>query len=209
MATVPKQVTTGDTKRHIPAMFIRGAQIDEESSTAYVAFSPMTGTGNDAPVNTSTTLPCTREAYRRIAKGVGSLMRSLRSGLVGLSRFNYVVVTDNKKLEDSDETREVVTHVHAYPNQNYMTADFSSELRFPVDENEAIVQLHASGDIDVMAFPGVFYLSTRRFITELEKLDQVDDMTSFSFKTQEGTVNARVMLINGNMVRFSLDLATS
>ena len=209
MATVPKQVTTGDNKRHIPAMFIRGAQIDEESSTAYVAFSPMTGTGNDSPVNTSSTLPCTLEAYRRIKKGIGSLTRALRSGLVGLSRFNFVIVTENKQLEDSKEAKEVVTHVHAYPNQNYMTADFSEELKQPVDENEAIVQLHESGDIDIMAFPDVFYMSTRRFITELEKLDHVDNMTEFSFTTQEGKVKARVMLINGNQVRFSLDVERS
>lgn len=206
MATLTKEITTGDTKRHIPAMFIRGAQIDEETLKAYIAFSPMNEIGNDAPTNLSMTMPCTKEAYRRVAKGIGSMARSLRSGLVGLSRYNFVVVANNP---DSGTDESVVTHVHAYPNQNYVSADFTEELKFPVGENEAIVQIHSSGNIDVMAFPAVFYTSIRRFITELEKLDKVDDMSAFTFKTHEGTVEAKVILMNGNMVRFDLEVARS
>lgn len=209
MATLTKEITTGDTKRHIPSMFIRGAQIDEENFKSYVAFSLMNERGNDASANLSMTLPCTKEAYRRVAKGIGSMARSLRNGLVGLSRYNFVVVTDTPVADGSNDDQAVITHVHAYPNQNYVSADFTEELKFPVDENEAIVQIHSSGNIDVMAFPAAFYTSTRRFITELEKLDSVDDMTSFTFKTSEGTVESKVILMNGNMVRFNLEVVRS
>lgn len=207
MPKITKQITTGDTKRHIPAMFIRGAQLDEETMKSYVAFSPMNEIGNDAPTNVSTTMPCTREAYRRIAKGIGSMMKSLRSGLIGLSRYNFVIVAD-KATEDEEgkPTESTVTHVHAYPNQNYVGADFSEELRYPIENNEAVVQIHSSGDIDVMAFPADFYTSIRRFIAELEKLDSADEMTTFTFNTHEGKVAARVILMNGNIIRFSLDV---
>lgn len=206
MATIPKEITAGKDKHHIPAMLIRGAQINEETMTAYVSFAPMAATGNDAPTNLSTTLACTREAYRRISKGIGSLLRPLRNGLIGLSRFNYIMVTEEVVAENG-EKQQTVTHVHAHPNQNYVSADFTEELRFPVDSNEAIVQLHKSGDIDVMAFPSEFYLSIRRFIGELEKLDKVDEDTTVTFKTQGGDVEARIIMINGNMVRFSLDVS--
>lgn len=207
MPSITKQVTVGDTKRHIPAMFIRGAQIDEETFKAYVSFSPMQERGNDAPTNLSSIMPCTREAYRRISKGIGSLTKSLRNGLVGLSRYNYVMVVDKVAVEGADAaTEEQVTHVHAYPNQNYVSADFTEELRVPIDANEAVVQLHSSGDIDIMAFPADFYSSIRRFIAEFEKMDSVDEMTTFTFSTHEGKVSARVILMHGNMVRLSLDV---
>lgn len=208
MATLTKEVTTGANKRHTPAMFIRGAQIDEETLKAYVAFSPMNETGNDAPTNFSSTLPCTKNAYRRISKGIGSVSRSLRNGLIGLSRYNFVVVTDAAGTDDAgNKTEECVTHVHAYPNQNYVSADATEELRYPVGDNEAIVQVHSSGDIDIMAFPAEFYTSIRRFITELEKLDTIDDMTEITFSTHEGKVNARIIVMNGNTLRFDLTVA--
>lgn len=202
LMAINKTVTTGKGLRHLAASYIRGAQVDEESHQGYIAVSTMNMRSKDKPTARQSLLRVTPAVYKRVANGYASVLKELQPGLVGRMRYNFILVTEKDK--DGNKDNEVVKNIHLYPNSNTIASDATIALKIPVDENNAVVQLFPSGDIDVLAFPAILYPNIRDFITKLEELDSVDETTEFTFKSHRGDIDVSTSLIYGNRVTFML-----
>lgn len=205
--TIERKVTWGPEFKHHLTTNIIGAQVQPDPKpdypgTAYIRFSDQDSFMSEQSRSTTTLMRVTPEAYKRVAKGGASVSKTLRNKLIGQSRYNFIIVSKKMKNESGKE-EDVATNVHAYPNRNYREADFSAELRRPLEPEDAFVQLHANGDIDILAFPAQFSMGLQQFITELEKLATVGTQTEVKFQGQDGTVTASVVNMYGNTITFS------
>lgn len=196
---INKKVTS--ELRHVNTRLIKYAELPEDSTTPLVLFVQRRGEeGSDEVI-----LPATPEMFAKIKQGAGSSHPMLSNGLIGQSRFEFIMCLGKKEKEITRNgekktiTVPVIEGVHCYPNSNYIEADFSVELRRPVQENAAVVQIEPeTGCIDVVAFPATFRKSMQRFIKELEKIDSIDTLTRFD----DGAVKYTVSNIADNEVTF-------
>lgn len=206
MAKVEKKVTVGDNLRHRQAMFIGGSQVSVNiPGTGYIMFAPMSGieAGREDPAESSITMKASPEAFSRVLEGGGSVSPILQQGLRGLPRTNFVMVSSYDPENDTIDN-EKLEYIHTFPNLLYSSADIGTEFNIPVRPNEAVVQLLPSGNIDVMIFPSDFYRNIIQFIDTLEKMDSVDENTSFKFSGPAGEVSARVTFMYGNRITMTL-----
>ncbi len=205
--TIERKVTWGSDFKHHLTTNIIGAQVQPDPNPefpgkAYVRFSDQANFMNEQSLSTTTLMRVTPEAYKRIAKGSSSVSKALRNKLIGQSRYNFIIVSQKMKNEAGKE-EDVAVNVHAYPNRNYRESDFAAELRRPLEPEDAFIQLHPNGDIDILAFPAQFSIGLQKFIEELEKLDKVDSQTEIKFPGQEGTVTASVIAMYGSTITLS------
>ena len=202
-----RKVTWGDNFKHHLTTNIIGAQVQtdpkpELPGKAYIRFSNQSDFLNEGSLSTTTLMRTSPEVYKRITKGCASVSKTLRHKLIGQARYNFIIVSQSMKNENGQD-EDVAVNIHAYPNQNYRSADFSQELRRPLDEEDAFIQFHENGNIDIMAFPQQFQIGLQQFITELEKLQTIDTTTEITFPGSEGKVRASVVSIYGNSVTFA------
>lgn len=206
MAKVEKKITKGSNLRHRQAMFIGGSQVSVSNpGVGYVMFSPMSGieVGREDPADSAITMKASREAYSRVLEGGGSVSPILQSGLRGLSRTNFIMVSSFNKDDDTIDN-ERLEYIHTFPNALYASADIGTEYNIPVRDNEAIIQLLPSGNIDVLIFPSDLYRNIVAFIDALEGMDSMDESTSFTFKGPDGGITARVTFMYGNRITLTL-----
>lgn len=207
--SIEKKVTWGEKYNHYLTTNIVGCQIQtapnpELPGKAYIRFSDQHSLLQDRDGLPATThlLRITPEAYKRVTKGcASSSSKALRNKLIGQARYNFIMVTEKMKNEAGKE-EEVVCNVHAYPNSNYREADFS-DRRHPLEDEDALVQLHENGNIDVLVFPNQFSFGLQTFIDELQKMAKLDTTTEFTFPGPDGKVRAAVNYIYGNTVTIS------
>lgn len=185
---INKKATAG--LGHRESSLIKVLQLPKGYNNPVISFAQTSASGGQSEQR----LPITLKAWARASKGAGTIHPSLRSGLVGVSRFSFVILT-----EDMEETGETVVGVHCIPVRNYLGADFSIELGRPVAKESAIVQIHdETGEIDVVAFPVEFARTLNGFLKHLEGLTTIDNYTEFTLDN----VQFSVMALYGNEVTF-------
>lgn len=207
---ITRKVTRGDGYNHYLSTNIVGCQVQtdpkpELPGKAYIRFSDQHTLLQDRDGLPATThlFRITPEAYKRVTKGcASSSSKMLRNKLIGQPRYNFIMVTEKMKNEAGKE-EEVVCNVHAYPNSNFRDADFTSDRRHPLDEEDALVQFHENGNIDVLAFPNQFSIGLQEFINTLETKDKIGTDLEFTIPGADGKVRVAVNYIYGTTVTFS------
>lgn len=169
MATISKKKT--DKLGHTDARTIKGIGIRAEDATPVISFTQQ-GVGIEK------LLPMTKEAWQRAANGVGATLEALRNGLTGAARYRFQILTD-KIGKDKVQT---VVGIHCIPDDTYIQCDFAATLHRPmIARTDAVVKIHPStGEIDVIAFPDKLHKNVNSFIAALEKLEVLDETTSFT-----------------------------
>lgn len=169
MATISKKKT--DKLTHVDARTIKSIGIRSEDATPVVSFTQQ-GVGIEK------TLPMTKEAWQRAANGTGATVEALRNGLNGAGRYRFRILVD--KL-GKDKTPTVVG-IHCIPDENYIQCDFATTLHRPmIARTDAVVKIHpGTGELDIVAFPSNLHKNVNSFVAALEKLDTVDESTSFT-----------------------------
>lgn len=169
MATISKKKT--DKLGHMDARTIKGIGIHAEDATPVISFTQQ-GVGIEK------SLPMTKEAWQRAANGAGATLDALRYGLNGASRYRFQILTD-KIGKDKVTT---VVGIHCIPDETFIQCDFATTLRRPmISREDAVVKIHpATGEIDVIAFPDKLHKNVNSFLAALEKLDTLDESTSFT-----------------------------
>lgn len=179
-------------KKHYHAAYIKtvGVPAGYEDKGAVMGASLAVTPNNYADVP----LVLTRNAYNRIKRGGGSRHKLLRKGLRANPRFSFIVCTEGT----GDNER--VTNIHAYPTIDYAQADMEEELKMNLNPEDAVVQIHPdTGDIDILAFPFVFYTShLQAFIKWLENETRID----YDKHVRINNVLFTVTDIRGSMITF-------
>lgn len=161
MANITRPNTT--KYKHVHSTGIKAYQHHEDSGITYM--SCIVEQGKDS--YGEAIYPMNKQMTRRLLTGAGAQHKDMQHGLRALPHFELVLLVDAK--EKDGKTVNTAVGAHVYPTWNYASADATTELEMPVASNAAIVQLHDSGEIDVLAFPSEFYNSIKSFITSLEK----------------------------------------
>lgn len=188
MAGITKKATAALGHRESP--LIKVLQIPQGYNNPVISFSQTSAAGGQSEQR----LPITPKAWARASKGAGTIHPFLRGGLIGVSRFSFIILT-----EDMEDTGETVVGIHCLPVRNYLGADFSIDLGRPVSKESAVVQIHdETGEMDVVAFPIEFARSISGFLKHLEGLETIDNYTEFTLDN----VQFSVMSIYGNEVTF-------
>lgn len=188
MAEIKKKKTT--ELKHRESQLIKALQLPQGYNNPIISFAQTSPSGGQA----EQVLPIAPDAWARAAKGAGTLHKFLRNGLVGVSRFSFVILT-----EDKEDTGETVVGVHCIPVRNYLGADYSLDVGHPVTRESAVVQIHEkTGEIDIVAFPAEFGRAINDFLKKLESLDTIDSFTEFKIDNIQFTV----MNIYGTEVTF-------
>lgn len=183
--------------KHYTARTIAGFQViggDDYSDTdigqPYINFTGDKGTQN---YGREVILPMTINAWDRAANGAGVTSKELCNGIDKSCRFKFQIMTDTV---DGVET---VVGVHCYPDENYILCDFSNELGENIGDNTAVVNLYPSGEIDVVAFPGALDKDIKSFVSELEKVESIDNKTKITTSMATYTVSSAF----GDQVKFT------
>lgn len=169
MATISKKRT--DKLKHTDARTIKGIGIHNEDATPMISFTQQ-GVGIEKA------LPMTKEAWQRAANGAGATIDALRNGLNGAARYRFQILTE----ELGKNKVQTVVGIHCIPDENYIQCDFATTLRRPmISREDAVVKIHpATGEIDVIAFPDKLHKSVNSFIAALEKIETLNESTSFT-----------------------------
>lgn len=192
-------ITKKDTSKlkHIDSPLIKGAELPEDSSVPLVLFTASKGTDS-----TEIVLPMTQEAFARATVGAGTTHPTLSHGIVGASRFRFVVLVEQKESKTKDGgkvTMPKVVGIHCYPMDNYLDANFEGELNRKLSEDAAVVYVHEdTGELDLVAYPATLKSSMRAFVTELEKLTSIDSSTT----VKSGGITYTVSGISDNEITF-------
>lgn len=207
---ITRKVTSGEKYKHILTTNIVGAQViadprPELPGKAYIRFSDQYSILEDARnlPPTQQTKRVTPDVYKRVTKGnQRCFSKEQRGKLVGLHRYNFIMVTE-KMTNEAGEDEDVICNIHVYPNSNQRTADLQRVLQIPLDPEDAVVQFHSDGNLDICVFPDQFSFGLQTFFNELEKLGTINDETEIEFPGPDGKVRAVVKTrINMNTVKF-------
>lgn len=130
--------------------------------------------------------PITREAYNRAKNGAGSMCLRLRNkGITHSTDFYRFII-----LLDTVDGTETVVGIHCHPRRDAYDCDWSVELKRPVDlKTDAVVTIHPeTGELDLRAFPYTARTDVNAFLSELEKLEAIDNMTTIMFAGKRAIV---------------------
>ena len=169
MATITRKTT--DKHVHIFTTGIKAYQTKSDAKNAIFSCirtsSPMSTDGTEAVYDASPNM------LRRLMHGNGAIHKEMQHGLKALPHFNCQLLVEK-------ENPNMVVGVHMIPNSNYAMADMSQELEMPVPSEAAIVQLHESGEIDILAFPHNLYRHIYTFLQALEGKDKLSTGDQFT-----------------------------
>lgn len=187
MQELKKEITT--QFKHIPSTGIKACQVFPNKNKVYAScMTKIKGGAMDG------VYPVTPEMAKRIMKNSGSMHPQLKRGLTKTSRFEFILLV-NEKGE--------LAGTHLYPTKVYNEADSSTTINMNLDENEAVVQLHPNGEIEVFVMPLKLWSDTTNLIKQLEKVATIQ--LGDTFKT--GTATYEAMRFNGSqMVIFSTNI---
>lgn len=201
MASI-KRKKTSELKR-IRASLITGCDLPENTESPVIQFTVSSGAGGEYAMEAGErSMYMTKEAFAR-ALGKGSRSPDLRKGLSGAHRFGFTILT--KDIEYKREGKAplkvpTVVGIHTIPLDYYLEADLASVLRErDLEKNEAVVEFHENGDIDLLAYPLDIANSRYSFVRALEGLEEISDTTDISV----GRVQYQVESIRGQRVIFS------
>lgn len=186
MANIKRTKT--DDKVHLYASSIKAYQVNKSTDKAVFSCVLTSQSGADGEEKVYTATP---NMLRRLMTGNGAIHKDMQHGIKALPHFYCVLLT-------SKEKPTLVEGVHMIPTENYNAADASIELEMPVASDAAIVQVHASGELDILAFPHPMYTSLHSFVTLMEKQDKFepgDQLTS-------GNTTYTVQRVIGDIVHF-------
>lgn len=184
--------TNTESLKHIMSSGIKSYQYDEEQDTTYMSCIVTQGANSYGEA----IYPMTKQMTKRLLTGGGAQHKDMQHGLRALSHFELIILVDS--IEKDGKTTDTAAGVHTYPTANYAAADASIELEMPVASNAAVVQMHKSGEMDIMAFPFEFYNSIRPFIKALEAKTKIELGDSFKV----GSIEFIVHRIIGDVVTF-------
>lgn len=190
MTPIKRKNTT--SFKHVMSSGIKAYQHDEDKEVTYMSCIVSQGANSYGEA----VYPMSKQMTKRLLTGGGAQHKDMQHGLRALPHFELILLIDDKE-QDGVKT-PVAVGVHTYPTANYASADASIELEMPVASNAAVVQMHASGEIDVMAFPFEFYNSIRSFIQALEKKTSLEAGDS----VKVGNIEFVVHRVIGDVVTF-------
>lgn len=190
MTTIKRKNTT--SLKHVMSSGIKAYQHDEEHETTFMSCIVAQGSNSYGEA----VYPMNKRMTKRLLTGGGAQHKDMQHGLRALPHFELIILLEDK--DKDGKSTETAVGVHTYPTANYAAADASIELEMPVASNSAVVQMHDTGEIDVMAFPFEFYNNIKAFIKALEKKTTLDAGDSIKV----GNIDFIVQRIIGDVVTF-------
>lgn len=188
MTSITRENTTAF--KHVMSSGIKSYQHDDDKDITFMSCIIAQGSNSYGEA----IYPMNQRMTKRLLMGGGAQHKDMQHGLRALPHFELILLVESDKKDG--KTVDTVVGTHTYPTANYAAADASIELEMPVASNAAIVQMHSTGEIDVMAFPFEFYNNIKPFIQALEGKTTVEVGDTIYV----GNINFTVHRIIGDIV---------